>query len=137
MNRFDFQQLAEERLADSEALLGAGRFNCAYYVAGYAVECALKACIAKITKRGDFPPRETRKIWTHDLVDLLDSAGLKAKFIKKTGKNSAFSTNWAIVKDWSESSRYENNKNQLRAENMLSAIKNPQNGILPWLKKHW
>ena len=66
MNRIDFQNLAAERLSDAETLLAAGRFDGAYYVAGYVVECALKACIANKTKEDDFPPRETRKIWTHD-----------------------------------------------------------------------
>ncbi|MGA2601105.1 MAG: hypothetical protein ABSH09_29410 [Bryobacteraceae bacterium] len=35
MNRVDFQNLAGERLADAAALLAAGRFDCAYYIAGY------------------------------------------------------------------------------------------------------
>lgn len=137
MNRVDFQNLAAERLSDAEALLADGRFDCAYYIAGYAVECALKACIANKTEEDDFPPRETRKIWTHDLGDLLDSAGLKTEFSEVTGENFLFEASWAIVKDWSESSRYENKQDRLRAELMLDAITNPQNGILQWLKKYW
>jgi HEPN domain-containing protein len=43
MNRTDLQNLAEERLADSELLLANGRYGTAYYIAGYAVECGLKA----------------------------------------------------------------------------------------------
>ena len=50
--------LAAERLSDAEALLAAGRFDCAYYIAGYVVECVLKVCIANKTKEDDFPPRE-------------------------------------------------------------------------------
>ena len=137
VNRVDFQNLAAERLSDAEALLAADRFNCAYYIAGYAVECALKACIAHRTKEDDFPPRETRKIWTHDLVDLLDSAGLKAEFSELTGRDPGFESSWGIVKDWSESSRYENDKDRVWAEMMLGAIGDPQNGILQWLKKYW
>jgi HEPN domain-containing protein len=34
-------------------LLEAGLYAGAYYLAGYAVECALKACIAKKTARGN------------------------------------------------------------------------------------
>jgi HEPN domain-containing protein len=137
MNRVDFQNLAGERLADAAALLAAGRFDCAYYIAGYTVECALKACIANKTKEGDFPPRETKKIWTHDLVDLIESAGLKTEFIEVTRKNFLFEAGWAIVRDWSESARYENAHDRLRAEQMLDAITDPQNGILQWLKKYW
>ena len=62
MNRVDFQKLAAERLSDAEAPIAAGHFDCAYYTAGYAVECALKACVANKTKEDDFPPREVRKI---------------------------------------------------------------------------
>jgi HEPN domain-containing protein len=137
VNRFDFQNLAQERLSDAESLFASGRFNCAYYVAGYAVECALKACIAHKTKVDDFPPRDTRKIYSHDLVDLLDSAGLKTEFIDVTGRDFLLEASWVIVKDWSETARYENNKDRLWAEMMLDAISNPQNGILQWLKKYW
>jgi len=35
----------------------AGFFDGAYYLAGYAVECAIKACIAKGTRRYEFPDK--------------------------------------------------------------------------------
>jgi HEPN domain-containing protein len=47
--------LANERIADAEALLQAGRFGGAYYFSGLAVECALKARIASKTNASDFP----------------------------------------------------------------------------------
>jgi hypothetical protein len=49
MNRAEFQKLSDLRLHESKALLTAGLPQGAYYLAGYAVECALKACIAKRT----------------------------------------------------------------------------------------
>lgn len=57
MNRLDFQRLAELRLSESTALLAAGFPDGAYYLAGYAMECALKACIAKRTREYDFPEK--------------------------------------------------------------------------------
>ena len=48
MNRTDLQNLANERLEDANALLASGRFGAAYYIVGYAAECGLKACIAKL-----------------------------------------------------------------------------------------
>ena len=45
MNRDECQKLTQERIADVKALLAAKRWALAYYVAGYAVECALKACV--------------------------------------------------------------------------------------------
>ena len=41
MNRADLQAMAEERVKDAKALLDGGRWEFAYYVSGYAVECAL------------------------------------------------------------------------------------------------
>ena len=79
MNRLEFQDLAVERLGDAEALLSAGRYAGAYYLAGYAVECALKACIARKTKQDDFPPKEAKDYWVHRIPDLLGFAGLTAR----------------------------------------------------------
>jgi len=55
MNRLDLQQLAWERSGDAQELLAAGRWSGAYYLCGYAVECGLKACIAKLSRLHDFP----------------------------------------------------------------------------------
>jgi len=49
MNRNDFQQLADVRIDEAVVLLDQGKYDGAYYLAGYAVECSLKACIAKLT----------------------------------------------------------------------------------------
>jgi hypothetical protein len=68
MNRLTFQQLAETRLLDAKALFQAGRFDAAYYLAGYVVECALKACIAKKTREHDFPDRDANKYYIHNLT---------------------------------------------------------------------
>lgn len=79
MNRGDFQKLTQERLKDAQALLQKQRYSGAYYLCGYAIECALKACIAKRTQRFDFPPerRAIDAIYTHDLTTLFKSAGLE------------------------------------------------------------
>ena len=79
MNRIQLQQLAEERRFDAAALIAAGRWSAAYYLAGYAVECALKACIAKQTGLHDFPDKELAlKCYTHRIETLVDVAGLKS-----------------------------------------------------------
>jgi HEPN domain-containing protein len=68
MNRTDLQEIAEIRLRESKALLAAGLFDGTYYLAGYAVECALKACIAKRTQEHDFPDKKlVNDSHTHDL----------------------------------------------------------------------
>jgi len=45
--------------------------------------------------------------------------------------------NWAVAKDWSESSRYDCNINELKAKDFLEVIINHESGVLKWLKTHW
>ena len=77
VNRKDLQLLARVRLAGAKTLLDAGRPDGAYYLAGYAVECALKACIARGTLRHEFPGKKTVDAsHTHNLRDLIKVANL-------------------------------------------------------------
>lgn len=55
MNRRDLKDLAAIRVREASLLLKNKQYSGAYYLAGYAVECALKACISKETRRYDFP----------------------------------------------------------------------------------
>lgn len=78
MNRREFQDLARIRLSEAKSLLSAGFPDAAYYLAGYAVECGLKACIAKGTHRFDFPDkRNVDASHTHNLRDLVRVANLE------------------------------------------------------------
>jgi HEPN domain-containing protein len=107
MNRFDLQKMAEERVADTAALLDAGRFQAAYYLCGYAVECALKACIAKQIREFDFPDRKlVNDSYVHNVEKLLKISGIERLLEEEVGRNGIFAKNWGIVKDWSEASRY-------------------------------
>jgi HEPN domain-containing protein len=54
--RAEFQQLAHARLEESKALPDLGRWDGAYYLAGYTVELALKACIIKTLMATDAFP---------------------------------------------------------------------------------
>lgn len=138
MNRVDFQQLAEERIIDAECLLNLQRWSASYYLAGYAIECALKACIASLTSEHDFPPkvRIVQECYSHDIVQLLKTAGLKLTLDNDTTANSALSSNWGIVKDWNEQSRYQQTT-PVKAQTLYDAITNNPDGVLPWIRKHW
>jgi len=50
-------------------------------LAGYAVECALKACIAKLTQQHDFPPERKfiEDCYSHEIDKLLRASGLTAQ----------------------------------------------------------
>lgn len=133
MNRVDLQKLAEMRIDEALALLNAKKYSGAYYLAGYAVECGLKACIAKRTRRHGYPDKDlANKCYTHDVEKLVDVAGLKAAL----QGNSQLLLCWAVVKDWSEQARYEK-KSRAEAKALYDAIMDPANGIMQWIKSHW
>ena len=138
MNRFDLQKLAELRMKEANALLDAGCFEGAYYLAGYAVECAIKACIAKLTKEFDFPDKETvNRSYTHKLEQLIQVAQLKEELEKESAANPTIERYWNAVKDWKEEVRYELEVSEARARNFYQAITDADNGVMQWLKKSW
>ena len=135
MTRWGLQTLAEERMSDAEALLAAGRWSAAYYLAGYAVECAIKACIAKLVQQYDFPDKKTvLDSYSHDLVDLCRVAQLPLK--ERMNEDKRFGVNWQTVKDWSEQARYATSTEE-QARDMMRAIIDPEAGVVPWLRSHW
>jgi len=136
MNRADFQQLAERRLQESKALLNAGFPDGAYYLAGYAVECALKACIAKRTRERDFPEKESQGYYVHDLRKLVGFARLTVDLDRALQTDSVMDANWTIVMNWSEASRYLK-KTAQEAMDLIHAIEDQAGGILPWIMLHW
>jgi HEPN domain-containing protein len=139
MNRADFQRLAGLRVEEAKILLDQGYYSGAYYLAGYAVECALKACIARQTKRHDFPPAPdvVRNMYVHDLARLLKQAQLEAAHKSQRDANPQFRDNWDVVKDWSERSRYDYDISERRARDLYAAVTDRRNGVLSWLKKYW
>jgi HEPN domain-containing protein len=136
MDRLEFQRLALERLDDAVALLAAERYAGAYYISGYAVECALKACISRLTLEGAFPPRNAADYYVHNLTKLRDSALLQTAYDREAQADRSFEANWGAVKDWNEQARYRN-RDRRQAEEMLAAINDPQHGVLQWLKRNW
>lgn len=138
MNRSDFQLISRLRQKEAATLLKAGHYPGAYYMAGYSVECALKACIAKQIKRHDFPSKDLiNKAWVHDLEQLVKLAGLGTELEKDMKVNKALELNWAVVKDWKESARYETSISEARAKDLYSACVSRKNGILSWIRKRW
>ncbi len=137
MNRTELQDLANERIAEAKILLDAGKWSGAYYLAGYAVECALKACIAKLTRPDEFPDRNFGpKCWVHDLETLVNLAELKPRRDEDADANEDLNANWRIVRIWRETSRYER-KSQDQAQSLYGAIAHDTDGVLAWIRLHW
>ena len=136
MNRQDLQNLALTRLEEVEVLLNNHKYSGAYYLSGYVIECALKACIAKQTQEFDFSDKKTvMDSYTHDLEKLVKVAKLE-KQLKSLLNDPDFSLRWSMVKDWSEESRYQTHNRQ-EARDIYSAITDPNHGVLQWLQQHW
>lgn len=138
MNRNDLQRLADVRWQEAQALFTVGAFEGAYYLAGYAIECALKACVAKQTREFDFPDKRlVERSYTHNLTQLLDVAGIKVAFEEAGVDDQSLSESWSVVQNWSEASRYALDVTEKSAQDMLAAVGDDLSGVLPWLKKYW
>lgn len=136
-NRRQFQQLARMRLSDARALIKSGNLEGAYYLTGLAVECALKACIAKNTKRNDVPPNLNivRDIYSHELGKLITAARLETALGEERRRNAALDNKWAVViKDWNINSRYA--VGGLNARDLYRAVAG-RNGVMQWLRRRW
>jgi len=136
MNRSDLQRLSNTRVREATALFKVGEYSGAYYLAGYAVECALKACFARAVRRYDFPDKSrSRKVFIHNLPELLDLAELKKELKAATQADPRLEAAWNVVCDWNEESRYVV-WTRADAEKVLSAVKG-RGGVLPWIKQRW
>ena len=139
MNRATLQQLSDERISDARALLAANQWPGAYYLAGYALECALKSCVlAYIDRTGIIfkDKKYTQNCWTHDIEELVRVAGLTIERDKAAGTNITLGQHWMIAKDWSEASRYRM-FTQPQAEKLFHALTDNTDGVLPWVKNYW
>ncbi len=138
MNRDDFQKLAELHLQHAKALQNAGLDSGAYYICGYVVECALKACICSRTNQFDFyvHPRVASKAWSHEFGKLIEVSGLEEEFRAARQSDRVLDVNWKTVEDWSEDSRYEP-RGQREAEDLVVAVSDPDHGVPSCIRRYW
>ncbi len=138
MNKIDLQALVEIRVKEARVLFENECYQGAYYLLGYALECAFKACIAKQVRENDFPSRQLANAsHTHKLSELLGVAGLKQKLSEEENHDENFKLNWAVAKDWSETARYDPEIEETKAKDFFEAITSDQSGVLKWLKNWW
>ena len=137
MTRLDLQSLAEIKFKDAVLLLQHQRYCNAYYLAGYSVELALKACIAKQIRKEEIPDKGLiDKVFTHEYSKLVGLAGLSAELTNNQNLDHEFQAYWGIVAEWSPNYRYAIVE-ATSAELLLTAIGNPDHGVLQWIKTHW
>lgn len=136
-SRLELREMALSKRADAELLFAHGRYSSAYYLYGYSIEFGLKACIARRFVAETIPDRKfVNAIYVHDLDKLASLAGLIQDLQNARAGRGEFYANWTIVAQWSEGARYEIITRE-RAEVLRDAIENPDDGILPWLTRHW
>jgi hypothetical protein len=137
VDRRELRELSKLRLKEAKALLDLQLFDGAYYLAGYAVECALKACIAKTTRRHEFPEKDkVNRSYSHNLRELVRVAGLEDDLAARVKADQKFERFWDTVEVWSEQSRYRRYSAR-SAEELLTAVANEQNGVIAWIAPHW
>ena len=140
MNRAEYRQVALARLTDARTLLRARRYDGAYYLAGYVVECALKACIARQFRVATIPdPRLVSEIYRrgHELPALARLAGLEFAITAEARRDGQFGSSWVTVQRWTADSRYEVGRARVQAQNLYDSVADPSHGVLRWLKQHW
>lgn len=125
------------RLKDARILLDKKEYSGAYYICGYALECALKSCIAKKTKKNEFPDlAAVRASHTHNLEELIKAAELHTFFLASLNSNNDFKVNWNVIKDWDSIARYEFH-GEKEARDLYKAITARNHGVLKWIKRYW
>ena len=138
VTRSELKKLVERRLGDAHVLMQGRRYESAYYIAEYAVECAIKACIARQFRRNTIPDKGlVDKTYKHDFEQLLKTSGLFDKLLIDAKANPGLGSSWNVIKDWKPDVRYSTEKTRLDAHDLIDAIENPNDGILQWLARHW
>lgn len=96
-----------------------------------------KACIAKETRRFEFPDKKrVDSSYSHNLRELIRIAGLNKALLGRAGNDAAFHKNWDAVEAWSEQSRYRRNSLE-SAQILLAAVGDRRHGVISWIKLQW
>lgn len=133
----DLEVLSESKLADALLLFERERWANSFYLAGYSVELALKACVAVQFQASTIPDKKfVSSIHTHEFSKLIGLAGLTAELRAKQDEDSTFAANWGITAEWSPEARYECT-DKSTAHFLLHAIADPEHGVLSWIKTFW
>lgn len=132
--------LAESRIREAGVLLDARHPGGAHYLAGYAVELGLKACIAAQFRADEIPDWAISRDFLrdgHNLSKLLQVANLTAHHDAEMERSEAFERNWRSVLTWRPDSRYEATATQALAEQLVRAVDDLDDGVLAWIRTHW
>ena len=138
LNRDKLQRLAEGRLQEAALLMDHSHWTGAYYLTGLAVECSLKASLARAIQQHDFPDKKfVNDAYTHDLEKLLKlDVALWVELQNEIKTDVKLATNWATVLLWNDETRYEVVE-ELQATSLYAATTEPVSGVMEWIRKRW
>jgi hypothetical protein len=136
--RNELQQLARMRISEAEALHKAGLYAGSYYLVGYAVEVALKACVCRLLNLNEYPERELDRnpFKTHKWPDLILFSGLREE-LHTLLLDPDFKANWDIACSWNPEQRYQTGRTSADAMDLLNAVRSEPKGVLAWLSSQW
>jgi len=132
------QTLAESRLEEGRILLANKQWTGSYYLTGLAVECALKACLARAVKQHDYPDKKfVNDMYQHDLKRLaaLD-AGLSVALQDDLQNDAMLAANWNTIQDWDGEKRYDIVQEQV-ARSLYDATADATSGVMQWIRGKW
>ncbi|MDR7156517.1 HEPN domain-containing protein [Sphingobium xenophagum] len=137
LRKEDLKALSAAKLADAQLLFRHDRWSNAYYLAGYAVELAIKACLAGQFYADAIPDKKlVLDLHTHDLPKLVSLAGLQTELKNRQDQDNEFAQNWGLTAEWKPDSRYETN-DKSSADYLIQAVGNDAHGVLPWIQIFW
>ena len=138
LNRDTLRTLADSKLEESRVLLENELWTGAYYMAGLAVECALKSCLAGAVKEYDFPDKQfVNAMYVHNLESLFKLNGaLWAAFQAEIKADAKLRDNWSTVKDWDDGKRYDVVA-ELEARAFYQASTEAVSGLMGWIRGKW
>ena len=130
----DLEQAWQDRMADAEALLAAGRNALAIATGLYAVEIRLKTVICRRLDLEQLP----RAFEVHDLLGLLTLAELSRRIERKPAKS--------VKENWDAVMNHVPRLNDFRytpdagwtaaqAREFFRQLRDPPHGVLVWLGK--
>jgi len=138
MTRKDLKDLSRLRLREAEALYKAHLYDGCVYLAGYAIELALKARICRLLRVNEYPGGDLgRAFKVHSLDQLKVLAGLSADI--DMSKNKELFDNWSKAVSWDPEQRYETpgKYNASTAKIILDSLTAKPNGVFTWLSLRW
>ncbi len=129
---------ADSRLEEGRVLLQNGQWTGSYYLTGFAVECALKACLARSVKEYDYPDKKfVNEMYQHKLQKLVTLDAALWVALQDDMKNDPnLEVNWNTVKDWDDEKRYDTVQEQ-EARGLYGATADAASGVMQWIRGKW